>query len=505
LFNKIPTQPKHIFLYSFLVFFFLMGLWSLATPLMSSPDESVQVAKAASEVRGQITGHLIGNKKSPYGIVKVPGTYANINNVTSCYGTNASQSAACAPKYAVSDKTVKDTIYIARYQPFYYFIVGLPSLLTDSVKGIYVMRFLSAFMSSVFIGLAVYSVFKWSRSRVLLAGILLAATPTAIFFGGMVNPVGFEASSSICFLVSLILIAQRNFKKVPLGLILITVISTSAEAVSRSVSPLWILLALLAALSFTSREHIGQLLEDTRIKIGAIIAIVVNVIALCWIRLMHSTNVAADGAKVAKNSGYFKILKQSLHRIPTYYKEVVSFFGFLNAPSPEHVYILWSLLLLGLSGLAFYYGTRKNRIVLSVCIIAYFAIPSLISTSQAKRLGLVWQGSDSLPLYGLIPLVSSNIIANSKFAAKTVGHLRQRYIVIATASLTALSGLIAYFFELRRYSVGNKGPIFKIFKSGWHPPIGIAELVILEIIGSGLLISLMVLITHQKQAPAHTK
>ena len=80
------------------------------------------------------------------------------------------------------------TIYNARYPPLYYSIVGLPSLLADSNWAVYLMRLFSAALSSLFIALAVTSAYVWSKNRLLIAGIVIAATPMVMYLAGIINP-----------------------------------------------------------------------------------------------------------------------------------------------------------------------------------------------------------------------------------------------------------------------------------------------------------------------------
>ena len=135
----------------------------------------MHVAKAAAVVRGELTGRLIGGPSSPDGIVRIPAAYANLGTLVRCYQFHADTAASCAPPYRASSRTVPDLIYNARYQPLYYLIVGLPSLFTDSSLGIYLMRLVSAALNALFLALAVMAAVTWSRSRLLLVGIVVAA------------------------------------------------------------------------------------------------------------------------------------------------------------------------------------------------------------------------------------------------------------------------------------------------------------------------------------------
>ncbi len=42
------------------------------------------------------------------------------------------------------------------------------------------------------------SVVVWSKGRLLLVGVLVAATPTTIFLASVINPNGLEITAALC-------------------------------------------------------------------------------------------------------------------------------------------------------------------------------------------------------------------------------------------------------------------------------------------------------------------
>jgi hypothetical protein len=471
------------FLAAFSAFFLVVAMWSLATPLMASPDEPVQVAKAAAVVRGQFIGQSIGGASSPQSIVKIPATYANLGASFGCYQDEPAIPASCnSQPHTTSKKVIPDTIYNARYQPLYYALVGLPTLFMHSTAGgVYAMRLVSAAMSALFLALAVFAVLKWSNnSRFMLAGIFIASTPSVLFFGGVVNPAGFETSVAICLWTSLLLLAgvRRRSRHIPKGLIALSAISAGIESMTRSLSPFWVVVTLLIVIIATNRSALTRLLHNTGIRVGAALASVGGVVGVAWILIFRATNVVADGYPVAKTASNWTILLTTAQRTTLYYKQIISYFGMLNVPSPHLVYVGWSLLLLVLCLLALYYGTWRQRFSLSALVLAVIAIPIVMAASQARRLGIVWQGSDSLPIFVGIPILATTILSSPTSSAK----IWQRVSLPAIALIGGGLSIVAFFGELERYAIGTPGFSFSIIHSAWHPPLGIVGLCVAEVV-----------------------
>jgi hypothetical protein len=477
-----------VFLAAFVAFFAAIAVFSVATPLMDAPDEPVHVAKAAAVVRGEWTGHLIPSgstplQSSPLGIVQIPAAYAGLGALVHCYQFDSNEPASCAPAYHPSSRTVSDVIYNARYQPLYYAIVGLPSLLTASATGIYLMRLLSAALSAVFLALAVMAAVTWSRSRLVLAGVLVASTPSVLFFAGVVNPNGFEISVAICLWTSALILACERLRNPPPGLVALVGASAGVEALVRSMSPFWVVLTLLAALAVADWKALASFLKSRQAWIAGAFAFACGVIGTAWIVIERSLNVYPSSPPIARSVGEAHLLVLAFLRTPNYYTEMVSRFGWLSAPSPYVTYLVFTMLLGWLVLLALCSGSLRRGAVLVVMIVAVVVIPVLISAAQAHRLGITWQGKDTLPLAVGIPILAAVMIANSSLAEVRLFRSRSvRLAAIASAAAT----VVALWGDLRRNAVGDNGPNF-FFHAAWQPPLGIGGAFIFGLLAIGAL------------------
>jgi hypothetical protein len=491
--RKTPDRPVTVFLVAFAAFFLAIAAWSLATPLMAAPDEPVQVAKAAAVVRGQLTGHLVGGPSSPLGVVTIPAAYANLGVLVHCYQFDANLPASCAPKYKALQGNVSDTIYNARYQPLYYAIVGLPSLFTRSGLGIYLMRLVSAALNALFLALAVMAAVRWSRSRLLLAGVMIAATPSVLFFAGVVNPTGFETSVAICLWTSLLVLMREQPTDAPRGLIALVAVSAGTEALVRSMSPFWVLLTLLTALGVSDWKSIGGLVRKREALIGAGFAAVCGAIGTAWILAEHSLNVLPPSAPIKRSVGEAHLLVLAFLRTAGYFTEMVSRFGWLVAPSPSATYLIWAGLLGAVVLLGLSVASARRCAVLGLLVIAVVVIPVLISAGQAHRIGITWQGKDTLPLAVGVPILAAMMFAGP---LSNVRVLRQRFVGMVS-SAAGVAAVVAFFGDLRRNAVGDNGADFSFLHAAWQPPLSIPGVLVLEFVAACFLVALFAVLGRQ--------
>ncbi|MGH9297253.1 MAG: DUF2142 domain-containing protein, partial [Acidimicrobiales bacterium] len=306
------VSARQALVVSFVLLFLLMAVWTIATPLVSAPDEQAHISKAAAVVRGELIGHLRGGPLSPRGIVTVPRAYGNLGPLVICYQFKSYVPASCAPPYEGGGKLVRTEIYTARYQPLYYAIVGLPSLLTDSKLGIYLMRLLSAALSALAIALAVFAVVAWSESRWPLAGILVATTPSVLSLGAVVNPSGLEIALGICLWTAGAVLVFERLRDPPAGLVALVAVAGGIECLVRSISPLLVLLTAISLLFLADFGQLSSAVRHISVKLGAAFTAACGAVGAAWVLTEHSLNITPGSAPLGPKPGEFHILGLAL-------------------------------------------------------------------------------------------------------------------------------------------------------------------------------------------------
>jgi hypothetical protein len=482
------------FVGAFALFFIVIGLWSLSTPLLGGADEPVHVIKAAAVARGQLTGRLIGGSGGPNGYERVPSFYASVGGTPICYAARPTVSASCATTPAGGSNLVDVEVYNARYPPLYYAIVGLPTLVTASVTGLDLMRLVSAALSALFLALAFWAVVKWSRSRFLLAGVLVAATPAALFFGGVVNPSGLEITVAICVWTAGLVLVLEHLDDPPPGLVALVAASTGVELLLRSLSPLWIALIGVALLAVADWTRLRGFVRRRSVLFGLGAIVACGVVAAAWIFGEHALNVLPPRKAYPPSVPRSKILSDAFDRTSMYWDQMISTVDWLQVNSPTFVGVAWAGLLGFLCIFAGAVSNLRRAVVLALLIVAVVVIPVVIPFTQARHVSLVWQGKDTMPLAVGVPLLAAALIDRAfrgrrgglrdpePAVASALGG-RTRRMVGIVAAVAALGELVTFWGMLRRNAVGTLGPNLDIFHSSWRPPLGVAGLLVLEAAG----------------------
>lgn len=471
------SSPLGVFIFFALLFFSIFAVWGLSTPLMALPDEPVHAIRAVALDRG---GELIGTNTAGSGnantVVTVPELYAHLGAIPGCYADHPHVTAACAPSDAGTSTATPVVIYVGRYPPLYYAFVGLPSFFTVSPTGVRLMRLFSSALSAILLALALTSIVAWSRSRLLLAGLALAATPQLFFLGGGINPSGFEVSAAICLWCSLLVLALERRDDPPLGLIVTVAISASLLILARPLSPFWAVCIALTVAALAGWRTVVSLLRRRTVQWALGVVAVCGALALAWIVGAHALDHLPTGGFVPTHLSDVSIFLNAFGETAVILRSAVGDFGWLDTNSPLFTYVVWGIGIVFVGGLAALTARRREVGVLAILVVASVLVPVLIIAEPARRYGFAGQGRDFLPLTVGVPLVAAALAARSPLVA------RYRTRCVATVAVLVGGGQVAAFAEaLRRNAVGLGGPI-NYLNGPWRPPGGALLLTVLDVL-----------------------
>jgi len=489
----------------FIIVFGLFAIWSVAMPLISGPDEPAHVVKAAGVIRGQFVGscgdnstdqHGVCPAKSPFAEVHVPAYYSIVrpgaipaariaHHGVTCFARHPDVPANCLTLYlppSWANKSANAWTYVARYPPLYYAIAGLPTLVFTGPAGLYLMRLLSAAASALMVSLAVFSVLRYSRNRLLLLGIVVAATPMVLYLGGIVNPSGLETTSALSFWTMATIMVRDFEERPPRALIVMAAFAAIVFASIRALSPFWLALSVLAVVAIADWRTLKTLLTRNDVRIAIALVVVVCLADAVWIIHEHATNLNVSSANAqalipSPSTSEFTILRTSFHHNIYYLPGMIGVFGDFDTYATHSTFIIWYLLGGALLLLALLAGTLRRRFVVVAVALGIVILPVLISSSQARHIGYVWSGRDTLPFAVGLPILCASVIDNHR-----MGRLL-RFAAPLVLFLAFAAQARAFFWVLRRYSVGEAGPRLSfLFHSPWSPPaIGCLGALIIEV------------------------
>jgi len=463
-----------VFVVAFVLVFLMIEGWSLASPPFGGPDEPNHVARAVALAHGELTG-----KTLRFGIIttSVPRVYTVTPNCHHCYLFTPSGDAMW-PCFAFWDTIPAScqqlrqgagpvTTETNNYPPLYYAIVGVPSVAVTSTTGLYLMRLVSGLVSSIFIALAIMTVFAWSKSRLLFLGVLLAVTPMTLFMASVVNPSGLEISTGFCLWCSGLVLTLENADAPPAGLVAVMTASAAALLLIRPVSALWVALTLGILILLAGPRVIIGLLRQKIIRRGALFVVVAGLLAFGWAFHFAAVGSAPAGQQLLPGTTNVQIIVKLFGETGGWLKQMVGIFGWLDTSAPLYTYVVWGIAV----GLVLLVALAVSRLRQSAALVLLIAlvivVPVMFGYGEARNVGIdFWESRYILPLAVGIPLVATVLVDRSG----VVGRLHARLTVLVCCAIGS-ANFLAFAEALRRNTVGVSGPI-DYLNGSWSPPFG---------------------------------
>ena len=448
---------------SWAVLFFLCATWVLANPLMASPDEPAHVVKAAAVVRGQWTGTDVHGGS----LVQVPYYYNLSTGYPICYMFRPETPGNCHPVAAHNlDETQAAVTPAGRYNPLYYLLVGLPTLLPSSDAVLYAMRLLSAALCTLFLALGLRAVAEAPRPGWGVVGATVAITPMVVFLSSTVNPAAIEIAAGFslwCQLLTLLRHWDRSQVARRMAWIAVTGV---VFANARGLSLLYCALIVATVLVVSPWRAFVDTIR-TRSTWPSFAAIVLGcVAALAWV--LGSNSLGTGSTIVDAGLTFRTAAVLTIGATSTYLTNMIGQFGWMDTDLSTWVQLCFAAIISLTILLAAAVATRRERLGLLAVTAATLAVPIVVQASQATHLGIVWQGRYMLPIAVGIPVVAGAITASR--ATLLPAELGRRLAGIVGVT-TALLLFVAYIENLHRYVNGVSGSWLYLRPDAWIPPV----------------------------------
>ncbi|MDF9811878.1 DUF2142 domain-containing protein [Streptomyces sp. SPB162] len=475
------AAARTVWTLAFATFVTLMTAWSLATPVTAPPDEAAHMVKAAAVARGEFGGeqrviesHHVGVEvEVGFTAVRVPAGYRDLdvtNGAYRCFRDDDKLSVACRGTVASSDDTASVITSAGTYGPGYYLLVGWPSLFLTGEAGLYAMRLLSALLCAALLASAVVTVVegaaKGYSGRVALIGVLTAATPTAVYLGGVVNPNGPEVAAAVLAWAVVVRLAtdqdglpllRRRLVRLGAACVLL--------ASMRALGPLWIALVLAGGLILARPGRLRQLARLRPVWVCLGVAAAAGLAAVAW--TTTADTLALPTQTLEQYSPLSSALKAVFDLLPNYLHQMVAIFGSLNVAAPELTHVLWWVLVGCLVMFALATGRARENLVLVALMAGTAFGPLVLMAPKAAHLGLIWQGRYLLALAVGVPVLAA-VVAGRNWVALPA-TLRSRLPLLLIGSWALAQGG-AFVWAALRYTFGRRHQ----FSGGavqWQPPV----------------------------------
>ncbi|WP_345631936.1 DUF2142 domain-containing protein [Rugosimonospora acidiphila] len=447
--------------------------WALALPTNGTYDEGEHIIRAYGVATGQIY--------ASHGEQDVPRSLLPPNR--GCTLVNRA-SAGCQTAPPADHTRVPMKTGAAGYSPLYYLPVGIPMVISPGYGGIIVGRLISALMSALVLGAAV-GIAVWLRNRLLVAGLVLVATPMLMNLSGAINPNGLEISAGALLWCALLALLRPDPDNLPSEtgthrLIWIAGVGSALLMTIRHMGPLLLLISLLGAVVMARPGRVRALARRRDMWWAAGILFVLGLLAVAWILTSGVTDVTPVAA-YARPYGFLQTARLILiERFPFYLQQVVGQFSYGETSLPSWVITGWYLPIAALVLPALLFAGRRFRLAMLGIFCACLAILVVLEFSFIHTAGWAAQSRYVMPTgVGLV------------LAAAFVHRWRAALGPVPTERMVQMAVLVTIPLQwwalatvMTRFQIGSSGLIDPFRGGSWRPVGGPLPALTTEVVGS---------------------
>jgi hypothetical protein len=502
--TRIPPHRRDLALWAvaFTGYFLAIAGWALAAPYNASSDEHEHVYRAAGVAVGEFA-------PTPSNVVRGGGASQTVpaglvRHLDACWQFNPVASAACATPPNGDDTPVRVGSGAGRYFPAYYAAVGLPLAYLPGWGGLYLARLIGGAMGAALLAGALVAVVRHSRHRLMLGGLLVAVTPTAMQFLSAVNPNGLEIAAGVGFFAAIIPLTLGEFDRVPTGLVTLAGSSAVALAVLRPTGLLFLATASVAFLLPLRKAVLLRLRDSTAMRWWTGAALLAAVAATVWTIVMRSAEFGPYFAPADPYSRGQAVL-DVFNRLGGWLDQAVAIFNWLALRVPQPVYVFWEVAAGTLVVLALAFGGWVERWRLFVVFAGAVLLPAALQVWYVNENGFITQGRYLLPILAGLVLLAAFVLDENGFPERAAPSL-VRLILLVVLPIQAF----CLVFMMARWQhglpdYGKLGPSsLNPFTGEWHPPVGSALSLFLALAGFGLLGVIAWFAARSRDEPAGT-
>jgi uncharacterized membrane protein len=465
--------------------------WVFGNPPFAAPDEGDHYVRAVAVGGGQLIGdetdQLLPAKTQRQvdwlaestRQVDLPARSAPPD--AGCYVHVAQRSAACLDVARPSSSGLTD---VGNYQPLPYLLPGVVLHVASSPQPALRWGRLASLMPALAL-LALAVALLWDGRAVSLLGPALAVTPMVLFCAASLTGSGLEIAAGIAFVAALLRVRRdlRDGGEPPARVWGAVGLAGFVLALSRSASPLWVVLALVLWLALVGPVAAWAAVKRRRAAWGAGAAVLAGLV----LNRVWEAAYGPDAPFRLVNAR--QGLEDGFGQLVTATNDLVLGPGYLEYSPPLWMVIVWFALVAALVAAAFAVARRSDRWVLLGTIAAVGLVPLALWVITIRHTGFGLQGRHVLPFVVALPLLAGELVREGRARLSAATLRRLTVAVGAGAALVQFGG---WFRNAQRSAFGTDEPLLGWKPAEWSPPVGWGLWMLLALAGALLVASLAV-------------
>jgi hypothetical protein len=475
--------------------FLLVGTaWALALPANGTYDEKDHIVRAYAVATGHLTTDMtiVDRRTDTKPAFYVPAGLLPVNATVDCHWSPKPYKTPACQQWPTGTQKVLTPSGAATYSPLYYLPVGIPMVLWPNLTGLLVGRIVSALLCALLLACAVTAAVRLG-SRLLVVGVVLAATPLTVDLFGSINPNGLEIAAGVLVFCSLLALLRapdgRLDERDTRRLLAMAALGSLLLLTVRQIGPVWLCLDLLACALMARPGRVRALLRrrDARWLLVGSWALGLAY-AVGWLGYSGITDIT-DNTRDALHYSLGHALRFIVtRRVPFYVEQVVGAFDY----GETHISVLaiagWYGLAAALVVPSLVLARRRYTLVLVGLGLASLVVLVLLELYFMPKVGVFSQGRYAMPsLVGVV----LGAAALGRFEGRLAARGVLRWYALALAGAAAFGHLYALSRVMSRFQVGINAPLNPL-RYTWRPPVGPVPPLLLIVAGGALLVALAV-------------
>ncbi|ANZ36984.1 hypothetical protein BBK82_13795 [Lentzea guizhouensis] len=461
-----------LWLFAFLGFFLLSASWAIAAPYEGPADESRHTVRAAGIFEGQVIA-----EQTPEGAVQdVPASLL----VNWCFQQKATVAADClhVRDPAAGEALREESTPAGRNNPAYYVVTSWPLAFWPNWTGVVLSRLLTGVISSALLACAFVAAARWTRSRAMVAGLIVGATPMVFHVNGSVNPQSLEIPAGAALFAAMMALVhgRKAGEGVNRAAVALAGISSAVIVVPRFTGIMWLVGIVLVALVPSSKDRLRELWRSATVKRWSVFVAVATAVGLSWTVLVKPAD--PSGYDHGWTFGYMaRFVVMDLY--PNIANQMVAVTGWNDTLMPRLIYVAWFMAsgLLVLGGLVV--GNRTDRWRLLFLFFGTFAPLLVLELLSANQIGWFNQGRYFLPGAIALPMLGAWIMSRRVLSEEQMGRItRMLAVLLLPIHLVCLA------FTMTRWQSGLAS--INPFKGSWTPAYGSVLPLVLATVAVGI-------------------
>jgi predicted membrane protein DUF2142 len=461
------------------------GLWLIAMPPASGPDEGAHYIKAIGVGRGELYGQPV-SKTAPdlralFGLspkaVKGLGRASTrwqagttrefrvplglMDRRFGCMTGTPGVSAACLSRPSKPETRRVLKSFVGTYQPYVYVPAGLAIRAANNPSNAIRLGRLAMLLPALaLLVAATWLLWTPAAPGASLLGLAVAITPMVLFIAANLSPSGPEVAGAICFAAALLRLARAEppprWVWVALGA------SGAVLATARALGPAFVVVLFGSAALLAGPRTLARALRSggARAAAAGVVILVAMAAGVVW-EFAYQPRPAPSGTSVLDALG------PSFGHLPDIGKMAIGVFGKLDAPMPKWGIVVWALLLVVLIAAALVAGGTRERLSVLGALLGIVVVVMVMSVVY-REIGPM-QGRYAMPVLVLVPLWMGEVVLRRRDHLPSAA---MRGLVAAVFASTLAVHVLGLWAASRRFAVGD-GLAWRFFSdAAWSPPLG---------------------------------